>query len=68
MKKKIAREERRKAMDKFAVVEEVGGVSQEELEKQAMRGCPKCGGRVERHGRTLTCANCGTEPFEAEKA
>jgi hypothetical protein len=52
-------------MEKYAVEE---GVNQEELEKQAMHGCPKCGGRVDRHGKVLTCANCGTEPFEAEKA
>jgi tRNA(Ile2) C34 agmatinyltransferase TiaS len=54
-------------MEKYAVVETEGTVSQETLEKQAMQGCPKCGGRVERHGRILSCANCGTEPFEADK-
>jgi tRNA(Ile2) C34 agmatinyltransferase TiaS len=55
-------------MEKLGVQEtEVGGVSQETLEKQAMQGCPKCGGRVERHGRILTCAKCGTEPFEQGK-
>jgi ribosomal protein S27AE len=51
-------------MEKFGVEE---GANQEELEKQAMQGCPKCGGRVARHGATLTCNNCGTEPFETEK-
>jgi ribosomal protein S27AE len=51
-------------MDKFGVQE---GANQEELEKKAMQGCPKCGGRVERHGATLTCGSCGTEPFEPEK-
>lgn len=54
-------------MNKYGVDEAVGTVSQETLEKQAMQGCPKCGGRVERHGRILSCANCGTEPFEADK-
>ena len=54
-------------VDKLGV-DETGTVSQEELEKKAMAGCPKCGGRVERHGAILTCANCGTEPWEGEGA
>jgi len=37
------------------------------LEKQAAEGCPKCGGKLERHGRTIICQNCGSEPFEGEK-
>jgi hypothetical protein len=53
-------------MEKLGV-EESESVNQEELEKKAMQGCPKCGGRVERHGATLACANCGTEAFEQEK-
>lgn len=53
-------------MDKYAVDESLP-VNQEELEKKAMQGCPKCGGRVEKHGAVLSCANCGTEPFEQEK-
>lgn len=58
--------EQEKDMEKLGV-EETGPVNQEELEKTALQGCPKCGGRVERHGSILTCANCGTEPFEQEK-
>jgi len=37
------------------------------LEKQAAEGCPKCGGKLERHGRTIICQNCGSEPFEEGK-
>jgi ribosomal protein S27AE len=53
-------------MEKYGV-DETLPVSGEELEKKAMQGCPKCGGRVERHGATLSCVKCGTEPFEQEK-
>lgn len=50
-----------KEMEKYGVDEQV---DQEKLEKQAAEGCPKCGGKVERHGDILACVNCGTEPFE----
>lgn len=55
---------RSKAMEKYGVDE---STDQEKLEKQASEGCPKCGGKVERHGSTLMCRNCGTEPFEQKK-
>ena len=48
-------------MDKFAVDE---GQDQEEMEKAAAKGCPKCGATPEKHGNILSCPNCGTEPFE----
>ena len=48
-------------MDKLGVDEQV---DQEKLEKQSSEGCPTCGGKVTAHGSVLSCANCGTEPFE----
>lgn len=48
-------------MDKFGVDE---NVNQEQLEKQAAQGCPKCGAQPKRHGNVLLCPNCGSEPFE----
>lgn len=52
-------------MDKYGVDE---GADQESLEKRASQGCPKCGSqKVIRHGKTLICPNCGTEPFEDKK-
>jgi len=48
-------------MEKYGVDEQI---NQEKLEKQASEGCPKCGGKVTRHGNILACENCGTEPFE----
>jgi ribosomal protein S27AE len=51
-------------MEKFGVDE---GIDQEKLEKSAAEGCPKCGGQVTRHGNVLSCAKCGTEPFEQGK-
>lgn len=49
-------------MEKYGVDE---GTPQQDQEKQAAQGCPKCGGKVVRHGNTLVCASrCGTEPFE----
>jgi len=51
---------RRTALEKFGVDE---GAS-EELEKKASENCPKCGSKVEVHGKTLVCPRCGSEPFE----
>jgi predicted RNA-binding Zn-ribbon protein involved in translation (DUF1610 family) len=49
-------------MDKFGVDE---GIPQENLEKQAAQGCPNCGRKdVIKHGATLICPSCGSEPFE----
>jgi nucleoid DNA-binding protein/ribosomal protein S27AE len=50
-----------KPLEKYAVDE---GGDQEKLEKQAAKDCPKCGSNVEKHGRTLVCPRCGSEPFE----
>ena len=50
-------------MEKYAVDESVDPG----LEKQAAQGCPKCGGKVEQHGKVLMCPKCGTEPFESKK-
>lgn len=52
-------------MEKYAVDE--NQENQEELEKKAAQGCPECGGKIERHGSTLICVNCGSAPFEAKK-
>lgn len=51
-------------MTKYAVDEDV---DQDVLEKRANNGCPKCGRKVDMHGKTAVCANCGTEPFEDKK-
>ena len=48
-------------MDKYAVDE---GNKDNDLEKKAAKGCPKCGAELQRHGNTLLCPNCGSEPFE----
>lgn len=48
-------------MSKFAVDE---GTDQEALEKKASDGCPRCGKTPTRHGKTLICESCGTEPWE----
>ena len=49
-------------MEKYGVDE---GSGQEDLEKRAAQGCPKCGSdKVTKHGATLVCPNCGTEPWE----
>ena len=57
-------ERKRYHMEKYGVAEEQ---QDEKKEKQAAAGCPKCGSPVARHGNTLVCPNCGTEPFEQEK-
>jgi len=51
-------------MDKYGVNEEV---DQEAMEKAASEGCPKCGGKVQKHGNVMVCPRCGTEPFEKAK-
>lgn len=51
-------------MDKYGVSEEV---DQENLEKKASQGCPKCGrSDVKKHGTVLICPSCGSEPFETK--
>lgn len=54
--------EENKVMEKFAVDEDLG--DQEALEKKAAGGCPRCGATPQRHGRSLICPKCGSEPFE----
>lgn len=51
-------------MEKLGVDE---STDQEQLEKLAAQGCPKCGAKPEKHGTVLVCPNCGSEPFEKEK-
>ena len=51
-------------MNKFGVDERQ---NDEQLEKRASEQCPKCGGKITRHGNVLICENCGTAPFEQEK-
>lgn len=48
-------------MEKYGVSE---SSNQEKLEKSAAEGCPQCGAKVTRHGSTLVCPRCGSEPFE----
>lgn len=48
-------------MEKYGVNE---SVDQEDLEKLAACGCPKCGRSVEKNGSVLICPTHGTEPFE----
>ncbi len=51
-------------MDKFGVDEQA---DEQSLEKQAGQECPRCGRKVERHGKVLVCPNCGSEPFEHDQ-
>lgn len=48
-------------MEKYGVDETK---NQENLEKLAAGGCPKCGAKLQRHGQVLLCPNCGSQPFE----
>lgn len=48
-------------MDKFGVDE---GPDQEDLEKKAAEGCPRCGRKPSVHGSVLICSEHGSEPFE----
>ncbi len=50
-------------MEKYGV-DTTAGVDQQQLEKQAAKGCPQCGSGLTKHGSVLKCDNCGTEPFE----
>ena len=50
-------------MDKFAV-DQTAGLSRDELEKRASKGCPLCGKTPRQEGSTLLCPTHGTEPFE----
>jgi nucleoid DNA-binding protein/predicted RNA-binding Zn-ribbon protein involved in translation (DUF1610 family) len=50
-------------MEKYGV-DETAGVNQEQLEKQAAKGCPSCGKELTKHGSVLMCPDCGSEPFE----
>ncbi len=61
----LSNRRRSKVMEKYGVDENNDDA---ELEKKAAQGCPKCGGKVEKHGNTLMCVSkCGTEPWEAQK-
>jgi len=51
-------------MEKYGVDETR---NQEKLEKIAAGGCPRCGGKIERHGQVLLCSSCGSQPFEEEE-
>jgi predicted RNA-binding Zn-ribbon protein involved in translation (DUF1610 family) len=53
-----------KHMEKLGVDES----ADENLEKEATEGCPKCGAIPQRHGKVLVCPNCGTEPYEKKSA
>lgn len=64
LRQALSHHKRSTVMEKYGVDE---STDQEKLEKQASEGCPKCGGKIERHGNVLTCRNCGTEPFEQKK-
>lgn len=51
-------------MEKYGVEQ---STDQEQLEKKAAKGCPKCGAKPQLHGNTLHCPEHGSEPFEKEK-
>lgn len=51
-------------MEKYGVDE---GQDEKTAEKIASSECPKCGSKIVKHGKTLWCPSCGTEPFEAQK-
>ena len=64
----LARVLRRYYVPKGSIMEKYGvdeGRQSNQLEKAASEGCPKCGAKVSRQGRTLLCPRCGTEPFES---
>jgi predicted RNA-binding Zn-ribbon protein involved in translation (DUF1610 family) len=63
LRRELAEHYKEEAMEKYGV-DESTGTDQEQLEKQAAKGCPDCGGKVTKHGKVLMCANCGTKPFE----
>ena len=52
-------------MEKYAVSET--NKDKGDLDKQASAGCPECGAKLQRHGDTLLCPNCGSAPFEEKK-
>lgn len=61
---RFGKQEKVMGMDKYGVDEDADG---EKLEKAAAEGCPKCGAKCTKHGNTLVCPTCGTEPWESEK-
>lgn len=50
-------------MDKYAV-DEAAGLTSEEQEKRAAKGCPQCGKDLVKHGSVVLCPDHGSEPFE----
>lgn len=53
----------KESMDKFAV-DETNGLTSEEQEKRAAKGCPICGRELVKHGSVILCPEHGSEPFE----
>ena len=54
---------RSEPMEKYGV-DQTAAVNQEQLEKQAAKGCPECGQKLDKHGSVLMCPTHGSEPFE----
>ena len=54
-------------MDKYGVDQQTGK-DQEDLEKQASKGCPEpdCGKELTKHGSVLICPVHGSAPFESK--
>lgn len=50
-------------MDKYGV-DTSTGKDDEQLEKEAAKGCPECGSELTKLGSVVTCPKCGTAPFE----
>ena len=50
-------------MEKYGV-DETKGLTSEEQEKRAAKGCPRCGKELIKHGAVVLCPDCGSEPFE----
>ena len=52
-----------KPMEKYGVDEK----NNEDMDKKAAEGCPKCGSKLVAHGNVMLCPKCGSEPFEEKK-
>ncbi len=63
--RQLFREQRQtgEIVEKYGVDE---GQDESEAKKLASANCPKCGTKVEQHGKTTWCPKCGTEPFESK--
>lgn len=63
LKKLLNEQYKESDMEKYGVDENTG-TNQEQLEKQAAKGCPECGSELTKHGSVLLCPKHGSAPFE----